>query len=333
MRAPHGAYRESIPLSASRPRVLVAAAVIVRADHAFLLAQRPAGKPYAGYWEFPGGKVEPGESAERALARELHEELGIDVVRAYPWLTRDYDYEHAAVRLQFFRVVDWRGEPHGRENQGFAWQSIGALTVSPVLPANGPILSALALPYVYGITHAAEAGCEQFMRRLEHALQRGLRLVQVREKSLAEPQLIEFASGVTRLAHRYGARVLVNGTVAAAERAHADGVHLTATALMQLEKRPDCALVGASCHDESELRQAVAINADFVVLGPVQPTPSHPGAPTLGWQRLARMVTGYPLPVYALGGMRNEDLTQAWQAGAHGIAMMRNVWGVELRKA
>src|SRR5215510_16045607 len=98
-------------------RVEVVAAVITRPDGSFLLGQRPAGKVYAGYWEFPGGKVEPGESAPAALKRELHEELGIQVERAYPWLTRDYDYEHAAVRLRFYRVLDWSGTLHGRENQ------------------------------------------------------------------------------------------------------------------------------------------------------------------------------------------------------------------------
>ena len=92
----------------------VAAAVLVRPDGAFLLAQRPAGKVYAGYWEFPGGKIEPGEAADAALARELHEELGIDVVTAYPWITREHVYEHGHVRLNFFRVTEWTGEPHPR---------------------------------------------------------------------------------------------------------------------------------------------------------------------------------------------------------------------------
>jgi 8-oxo-dGTP diphosphatase len=310
----------------SRVRVLVAAAVIVRRDGKFLLAQRPAGKPYAGYWEFPGGKVEAGESAAHALARELHEELGIEVVRACPWITRDYDYEHAAVRLHFFRVLEWRGELHGRENQSFAWQCIGALNVAPMLPANAPVLRALALPHVYGITNAAELGPDLFLTRLERALQGGLRLVQIREKTLGEPALAQFAQQVTALAHGHGARVLVNSNETLAARVGADGIHLTARDLMHARTRPDFPLVGASCHDAAELRQAAAIGADFVVAGPVQATPSHPGAPTLGWERLARMIEAYPLPVYALGGMRHDDLTHAWEAGAHGIAMMRGAW-------
>jgi 8-oxo-dGTP diphosphatase len=127
-------------------RVEVVAAVIQRDDGQFLLGERPSGKVYAGYWEFPGGKVEPGESPLAALGRELNEELGITVERAYPWLTRDYDYAHAAVRLRFHRVLAWSGELHGRENQRFEWQRPGAVAVEPMLPANGPILKALTLP-------------------------------------------------------------------------------------------------------------------------------------------------------------------------------------------
>jgi 8-oxo-dGTP diphosphatase len=138
--------------------VEVAAAVLQRADGAFLLAQRPAGKVYAGYWEFPGGKVEPGEPAHEALARELREELGIDVERAYPWLTREHVYPHGHVRLNFFRVVSWRNEPHSREDQAIAWQRLGTRMASPMLPANAPVLASLALPFEYAITDAGGMG-------------------------------------------------------------------------------------------------------------------------------------------------------------------------------
>src|SRR5574340_320755 len=121
----------------------VVAAVVLQPDGRFLLARRPEGKPYAGDWEFPGGKVEAGETLLHALARELHEELGIEVERAWPWLVRHFDYEHASVKLHFFRVVGWHGEPHGREGQLLAWQAPGQVDVAPLLPANGPILSAL----------------------------------------------------------------------------------------------------------------------------------------------------------------------------------------------
>jgi 8-oxo-dGTP diphosphatase len=307
-------------------RVEVVAAVLQRPDCSFLLAQRPSDKVYAGYWEFPGGKIEAGESAAAALARELHEELAIDVKRAYPWITRDYDYEHAAVRLRFFRVTDWSGELHGRENQAFAWQRIDDVSVDPLLPANGPILRALALPSLYGVSNAARVGVHTFMRRLETALKRGLRLVQLRERTLDPSELAALTKHTIALSHEYGAKVLVNADPTVASDVCADGVHLTSARLLEISTRPDFTLVGASCHDERELDRAVRIGVDFVVVGPVQDTPSHPGSPTLGWERFRELVFGYPLPVYAIGGVGTGDLEKAWEAGAHGVAAIRAAW-------
>jgi 8-oxo-dGTP diphosphatase len=124
----------------------------------------------------------------------------------------------------------------------------------------------------------------------------------------------------------YGAHVLVNGEAAVAASAGAPGVHLTATRLLETSLRPGFALVGASCHDERELVHAARIGVDFVVLGPVQDTPTHPGSPTLGWQRFAELVRGYPLPVYGVGGLGTADFDRAWRAGAHGIAAIRAAW-------
>ena len=304
----------------------MAAAVVLREDGQFLLGQRPAGKAYAGYWEFPGGKIEPGELPLAALTRELHEELGIDVELAYRWLTRDYDYEHAAVRLRFFRVVRWSGTLTGRECQIFSWQFPAAVGVGPLLPANAPIMRALRFPPAYGITHAGDSTTGVFMLRLEKALREGLRLLQVREKTMPGKELTGFLSDVLRKARGYGARVLVNGSVELAQRAGADGVHLTARQLMALDRRPALELVGASCHNEEELARAVSVEADFVVLGPVQATPSHPDTPAMGWSRFARLIEDYPLPVYALGGLSRSDMETAWRAGAHGISMMRGAW-------
>jgi len=310
----------------SRSRIEVVAAVITRPDGSFLLGQRPAGKVYAGYWEFPGGKIEPGEAPLAALRRELNEELGIEVRTAYPWLKRDYDYAHAAVRLHFFRVTGWSGTPHGRENQSFAWQLANAIHVDPLLPANGPILRALSLPPVYAITNAGDLGEREFLVRVDRALAAGLKLLQVREKAMSGDDLLRFASEVVRRAHASGARVLVNGDAALAQRAGADGVHLTSVQLRQLHARPAALLVGASCHDSGELARAQALGCDFAVLGPVQPTPSHPGASGVGWDGFAALMRDSTLPVYALGGMKPPDLEMAWNCGAHGISMQRAAW-------
>lgn len=309
-----------------RPRIEVVAAVLQRPNGTFLLAQRPAGKVYAGYWEFPGGKVEPGETAAHALARELHEELGIEVHEAYPWITRDYDYEHASVRLRFHRITRWGGEPHGREQQAFAWQRIEALSVAPLLPANGPVLRALSLPTFYGISNAGAIGSEAFLVGLEKAFERGMRLVQIRERKLDDDALIAFAKRVAALASKVGANVLLNAEPALAARAGMQGVHLTAARLLASRTRPAFECVGASCHDARELAQAAVLDLDFVVLGPVKDTPTHPGARTLGWEGFSALVADYPLPVYALGGLVLADTRDAWRAGAHGIAAIRGAW-------
>jgi 8-oxo-dGTP diphosphatase len=307
-------------------QVEVVAAVIERADGRFLLAQRPAGKVYAGYWEFPGGKVEPGEPLAAALARELHEELGIEVEIADPWIVRIYTYPHATVRLNFFRVRAWQGEPHGKEYQPLAWQHVSALDVAPLLPANAPVLRALELPFEYAITHAGEIGTQQQLACLDRRLAQGLRLIQVREKGMPAPELARFAEAVIALARPHGARVLINSDIDLAQRLGADGVHLTAAQLARMERRPALGWCAASCHNAEELARAAQLGVDFAVLGPVQATPTHPGSMPLGWEGFTALARGATLPVFALGGMKPGDMETAWRRGAQGIAMVRGSW-------
>ncbi len=122
-----------------RTPVDVAVGVLIDVQGNFLLTSRPEGKVYAGYWEFPGGKLEPGESVEQALRRELHEELGIEIGAVEPWKIEVMDYPHARVRLHFCKVFAWRGEFQMREQQTMAWQSL-PVAVSPVLPGTLPVL-------------------------------------------------------------------------------------------------------------------------------------------------------------------------------------------------
>ncbi|WP_371128883.1 Nudix family hydrolase [Nitrosospira sp. Nsp1] len=306
----------------------VAVAVITAPDGRFLLARRPEGKPYAGYWEFPGGKVNPDEPLLHALRRELLEELGIFVEHAYPWITRTFNYSHASVRLYFYRVVKWHGQPQPRENQELAWQSAANVWVEPMLPANAPVLRALDLPAIYAITNAAELGTDIALTRIEHALKGGVRLLQVREKAMPEKALNAFIGALIALGHRHGARVLVNGSIDNIDfyrKAGVDGLHLASRQLMDIAKRPDVEWCGASCHNAEELFRAEQLGMDFAVLAPVLPTLSHPGSATLGWQRFAALIRDCSIPVYALGGLHREDLTTAWEHGAHGVAMMRGI--------
>lgn len=304
----------------------VAAAVLQRPDGSFLLAQRPAGKIWAGYWEFPGGKLEQGESARDALVRELREELGIEVRTAYPWLMRVFTYPHATVRLHFFRVTAWSGELHPHEGQQFSWQSPTSVLVAPILPANAPILRALELPTMYAISNVAELGEEAFLASLQIKLDSGLRLIQLREKDLAPDELNALARRVVSMSHARGAKVLLNGDVVLAQEVGADGVQLTSSQLTDLSERPDVRWCGASCHNAEELKRAEGLGCDFALLSPVLPTRSHPGAPHLGWQSFAAMTAESSIPVYALGGLVDDDMAVAWQHGAHGIALLRQAW-------
>jgi len=335
--------------------VEVAAAVLQREDNSFLLAQRPPDKIWAGYWEFPGGKIEPGETPYHALVRELREELGIAVTTAYPWLTRVFAYPHATVRLNFFRVTAWSGELHPHEGQQFAWQRlqpmnpmpkgvlpyaptdawiVGAygntpdhhISVSPLLPANAPILRALELPALYAISNVAELGEQESMQRLDAALKNGLRLVQLREKNYSREALRELALKMLPLLRRHDARLIINADIELAREIGADGVQLTGAQMVELRERPAVERCGASCHNAEELRRAEELGCDFALLSPVLATQSHPGAPHLGWENFAAIAAGSSIPVYALGGLTHADMQTAWQHGAHGISLLRQAW-------
>ncbi len=306
--------------------VRVAVGILLRSDGRVLLAQRLPGTPYPGYWEFPGGKLEAGESASDALRRELDEELGIAIVRAAPWLVQRYAYAHAHVELNFFRVFAWRGEPHGRDGQVVSWQTPGELDVTPLLPANAGVLAALTLPLIYGISMAEELGEEAFLRRAGKALAGGLRLIELREKSWPVERLECMAERLLTLAQAEGARVLLNGDAETARRLGFAGVHWTSATLSREATRAAGMLCAASCHDPAELARATDLGLDFAVLGPVAATPSHPGSAPLGWPRLAALLRQTSLPVYALGGLDHSDLETAIEHGAHGIALRRAAW-------
>lgn len=303
----------------------VAAAVLLRNNgKEYLLAQRPEGKVYAGYWEFPGGKLEQGETVIEALKRELQEELGITIEKATPWFKRVFTYPHAKVRLHFWRVTAWQGEITPHEHPAFEWLRIGARKrVDPVLPANGPVLKALTLPNVMAITNMSENGEDTELSRIENAVSRGIRLFQIRDKCLPPIERAWFAQAAREMVRHSGSLLFVNDDEGLARSIGAHGLHLTAKNLHRCWLRPELEWSGASCHSEEEIERAAKLDLDYIVISPVLPTLSHPGLPSLGWERFAELAAQSPLPVFALGGMRMDLLEEAQQHGAHGIALMR----------
>jgi len=324
----HGVLPADSATHAGSRMVEVVAGVITDARGRILLARRTEGRDLAGLWEFPGGKREPGESAEDALARELHEELGIDVELGAPLIAVPQQYPHKRLRLDVRLIARWRGTAKGHEGQALAWVPPHKLPDYPMPPADRPVVAALLQPDRYLVTPTPGDDDVAWLANLQSTLDAGIRRVQLRAAQDIDAQrwsaLVRVAADACRKA---GADVLVNADIALAQ-ALGIGVHLRAAQLSALAARPLPAgcLVGASCHDAAELRHAERIGCDFAVLGPVADTATHPGAVRLGWNGFAALRETASLPLYAIGGMTAGDIATSRAHGAQGIAAIRALW-------
>lgn len=309
-------------------RIEVAAAVIRGADGRVLIARRPLGKHQGGLWEFPGGKIEPGESAEVALARELQEELGIRVRQARPLIRIHHDYPDKQVLLDVWEVTAFDGEPHGAEGQPLAWVRAQDLPSYEFPAANRPIVAAARLPEQYLITPDGLAP-DELLRGLRQALERGVRLVQLRAPSMFDPQYRDLALDAQGLCAGR-AQLMLKGPLEWLADFPAAGWHLTAQQLRQYAPNgrpfPRERWLAASCHSAEELALAGQMGVDFVTLSPVLRTQSHPEAQPLGWKQVGELTEHCGFPVYLLGGLSAEQLPQAQSAGAQGIAAIRGLW-------
>jgi 8-oxo-dGTP diphosphatase len=304
-------------------RILVVAAVI-RREGKILIAQRPLDKHQGGLWEFPGGKVEGGEPVERALVRELEEELGITPRRFRPLIRITHDYADKAVCLDVWEVNEFSGEAHGREGQPVRWVGSDELPCFEFPAANHPIVAAVRLPAHYFISpdHLDAAG---YLMWLDERLQRGARLVLLRAPRLPEADYSALAGAFLTRCRAVGAQLMLHGHPAVLQHVAADGIHVPAALLADCTARPCAASqwFAASVHDMEEIERAQSAGVDFVTLSPVELTQSHPGAAVLGWKRFSAMVEAARIPVYALGGLGLADTERAWQAGAQGVAGIR----------
>ena len=301
----------------------VVAGVLADAAGRVLLAQRPSGRDFAGLWEFPGGKVEPGEDAHAALARELHEELGIAIAASAPLIRVPWRYPHQRIVLEVRRVAAWQGTPQPHDAQALAWAQPAAVDPATMPPADRPALAALRLPPLLAISPPLDDAAT-LLAWAQGVIRRGVRLLQLRQPQWAAGKLREAAAALRVKAQAAGATLLLNGDIGGALALDL-GVHLRSEQLASLRERPLPARlwVGASCHDAGELERAAVLGCDFALLAPVAATPTHPQATPLGWPRFAALVAGAALPIYALGGVRAGDLPRTRAAGAHGVAGIR----------
>lgn len=306
----------------------VVAAVIRRADRAILLSLRAADADQGGLWEFPGGKLEPGERDIDGLARELREELGIAIVRALPVIRVLHRYPDKLVSLSVMEVTDWEGVPGGREGQEIRWVQSNELAALRFPAANLPVTTAVNLPRL-ALVAPTPGPCEAaFLRRLTQCLAAGVRLVSLR---LEEPDLARrrrVAKAAADACHRSGACLMIDGEPDDAIAAGAQGLHLTAARLRQLSVRPvpPGLLLSATCSTVHELRHAETLGADFACVSPVHAPAARPAIEPLGWHRLHALVKATRLPVFAHGGMRAADARLALRAGCQGVAMTQDIW-------
>ncbi|RDH81319.1 MAG: hypothetical protein DIZ80_14575 [endosymbiont of Galathealinum brachiosum] len=305
----------------------VAVAIIINQKNQVLISLRPAGVHQGGLWEFPGGKLEDGESALDALKREIDEELGISIDKASSFKKITYQYPDKKVLLDIWKVESYSGEPQGAEGQQLKWRLISDLNAKEFPTANREIIQTLKLPERYMITGSFE-NTEDFKLKLENSLKSGISLVQLRCKNTSVTEYKHLVKMSTLLCELHGAILLLNTTLDVFLDTNANGLHLSSQMLHSIQQRPidKESLLSVSCHTEQEIEKAKQLEADIILLSPVRETKSHPGVEGIGWEKFAQISSNVEVPVYALGGMAESDICDAKSSGAQGVAAISSFW-------
>lgn len=309
-------------MTASNTATIEVVAAIIRRPQEVLLTYRNAKQHQGERWEFPGGKVEKNETLREALARELDEELGICPVQSNPFLTLSYTYPEKTVRLHFFDVWQFSGEPNAREAQPMRWWPLKDLLELPFPEANVPVVKALQLPEQWFVlTVPAEEAEAQLDKVLAQEVVQGVYLRGNYHETLLKAlvQRCKAADCLTLLPVKEALQL--HAVAEQARQLGVTGVHLPEAVAMAVSGLPHYELLySMACHNPASLAKGQALGVDMAFLSPVNPTLSHPEAPSLGWLTFSRWVKGSSIPVYALGGVGPADLVQARDAGARGVA-------------
>ena len=308
-------------MTASKSSIDVAVAVLINDRDEVLISFRHMSLHQGGLWEFPGGKIEAGETVPEALRRELLEELGLHLLASTPMTIIEHSYPDKSVRLHVWRVTEWQGEPQGLEGQAITWKPVAELDLTEFPAADAPIVKNLKLPALIAATPNV-ATLSELEQVIQHLLQQGLTCIQLRQSQLSPRLYLDWFMFANRLCAERQVTLMFNGDLAEFKNSGASGYHANSTRLLSLHERPvpDSTLFSASCHNLSELHRAAALKADFVSLSPVGKTDKYPAGAELGWGAFADLVQQTSLPVYALGGLTRGDLQKAMLHGARGIS-------------
>lgn len=298
-----------------RKPIEVVAAVIRDDDGNILIAKRPQDKHQGGKWEFPGGKVEAGESRRAALSRELFEELGIDVGHSARLISVYHEYEDKSIYLDVYEITQWSGTATGKEGQPVQWIRPASLNDFEFPEANKPIIEAAILP--------------KFIKILKPV---------VTAESFEAQALASLASGQSFLMHNFEDTELTHEQLSwlldtAAGRnvevilqsppplvRHDYNLHLSADELLKTQVKPQAKRVSATCYSPGELFKAQRLGLDFIFIGPVLMNSVVNEQQTLGWPSFQSLVGRVNIPVYAIGGLSDKDLELSREYGAQGIA-------------
>jgi 8-oxo-dGTP diphosphatase len=314
----------------------VVVGVIRNNKNQVLLSWRPSNVRQGNLWEFPGGKLQPEETVREALSRELNEELALTVKKAKPLIKIHHDYDEHSVLLDVWQIESWessllyRGQRQGQEGQKIEWADISDLETRDFPAANKAIIKAVQLPEIYLICPEPEGDRENYINKFEACISAGIRLFQLRFGE--EPNYKRHEPLINKLldlCKNNHSRLLINSSPEYAMKVGAHGVHLNSGRLSNFYERPleKNILISASCHNSSELEHACKLDVDFAVLSPVKKTASHDYAKLLGWDNFKILIESVNIPIYALGGMRADDMMKSHEFGAQGISVLSGIWG------
>jgi 8-oxo-dGTP diphosphatase len=307
----------------------VMAGLLIDAEGRVLLAERPQGKHLGGFWEFPGGKVELDESPLDALARELREELGIELQSAQPLIRVPWTYDDRRLLLDAWRVDQWNEAPQSMEGQALQWWQPAKIDPAIMTPADRPILQALRLPPSYAITPAdvTMGQRDEWVERISKTIRCGTRLLQLHLPLWPTESVRELAAALLPLANKHDAKLLLHGDIEGAF-ALGIGVHLSSEQMLEAADRvlPWQQLIAVSCHDARQLAKATDIRADFAVLS--RAAIDHLDAPSMSLSDFYSLAEEASLPVYAARDFSAEHLEEIQRNGGQGVAGAHGFWGV-----